>query len=228
MRLYFVSRCQLVGNQWWPVLVPSPDCRSRCLLQREERGEGAAHESSDTPWFPLIPQQWYEVWRWHFQSLFRCFLQGANIFSASLVPNTNTNVRSFIGHQCLIPQQWCDMRCEDDIVGPFSAVFYKVPIHFPPAWYPIQTLMSHNSLGSWVWHETCGQQRSDNTAGFQSVSSLYCGWRCWQKIMIIFRATRIDMTISLCQLSLTCIEGGWGQLVYASVTPSPREKKLSN
>ena len=35
--------------------------------------------------FALIPQQWC-----HRQSLFRCFLQGTDTFSASSVPNTNT------------------------------------------------------------------------------------------------------------------------------------------
>ena len=84
------------GNQWWSVPVSYPACRSRCLLQREERGEGAG-------------------------------------------------------------------RCSREL---------------------------------WHGHETYGQQRSDNTADFQSVSSLYCGWhavvdgwRYWHRIMIIFSVT---------------------------------------
>ena len=47
---------------------------------------------------------WYEVWRQHCRSLFRCFLQSPDTFSASLVPDTNTNITSFLGHQWAILQ----------------------------------------------------------------------------------------------------------------------------
>ena len=48
--------------------------------------------------------------------------------------------------EALIPQQWYDMRCKNNIIGPFSATFCFAPIHFPLAQYPTQTPLVTSSL----------------------------------------------------------------------------------